>query len=278
LGTGRKKVFPAQRKMGHLLSRCQQAPKKWVESYAFLPPAPYYTKDHARLFYVKTPKRDVACMWYGPKSYTHKIILYAHGNACDIGKCDPWLQTLQEELKVPIVSFDYPGYGLSSPKEAPNTDGCLLSIRAVYEYLRGECRYEPHQIILYGVSLGTGPVLHLASELAQVGVDLGGVLLQSPFSSSVSTVSPFAAQTADLCYQDSASNPNIFRNLDCIQQVTCKGQILHGTLDKIVPFDQAFQLASRNAYFKLIPLEGLGHNDIEVNARRSVFTALRSFI
>lgn len=43
--------------------------------------------------------------------------------------------------------------------------------------------FPPQNIILFGRSIGTGPTIQLASELCQQGVPVGGVIVQSAYTS-----------------------------------------------------------------------------------------------
>lgn len=64
---------------------------------------------------------------------------------------------------------------------------CELNVyadaEAAFEYLTEEIGLSPHQIVLYGRSLGSGPSCYLAQKSARECKSVGGLILHSPFAS-----------------------------------------------------------------------------------------------
>ena len=114
-----------------------------------------------------------------------KTIIYSHGNATDVGAMYPLQAMLVQSLLCHVVSYDYSGYGESGgvAMEA-NT---YKDIAAVYDYtLKNVAGGNASNIVLYGQSVGSGPVCHLA----QRNTDIGGIILHSPFTSGMRVLTP----------------------------------------------------------------------------------------
>lgn len=71
----------------------------------------------------------------------------------------------------------------------------------------------------YGRSLGSGPTCQLAEELAAAGVELGGVMLQSPLASAFRVAFNFRFTMPG----------DMFPNIDRVKGVACPMFIIHGT-------------------------------------------------
>lgn len=105
-----------------------------------------------------------------------KIKSHTHGNAEDLGTIYEWFVIVAMELNVNILAYDYEGYGRSSGP--PTEQLCYEDIDAAYDHLTTTLQQKPHNIVVYGRSLGSGPSLYLAERLNADGVKLGGVILQ----------------------------------------------------------------------------------------------------
>jgi hypothetical protein len=213
-----------------------------IEHIAFPVPRQSYDINHENFFLVK----DVPCMMY--KAYSKNVILYSHNNIFDIGNTHDLLQHLSKELNVNIISYDYPGYGVSyNPKLRISSElGCIEFINKVFQFLITEGFLEKN-IILYGVSIGTGPTVDIASRVH----NLKGVLLQSPFTSSIGIVS----ETIE-CIFDS-----IFFEI-LTRLIVLSLQLLFYTEHKI-PISHSENLVKKNPKIKLVKIENVAHNNIK---------------
>mmetsp|Transcript_18683 Transcript_18683/g.28239 ORF Transcript_18683/g.28239 Transcript_18683/m.28239 type:complete len:396 (-) Transcript_18683:131-1318(-) len=173
---------------------------------------------------VKIPSKDafIASIIYrvpadrvGPQT---KTLIYSHGNATDIGAMFQLQAILAHSLECNVVCYDYSGYGESGGvAQEKNT---YTDIRAVYDYCVEKVSPDPSNIILYGQSVGSGPVCHFAYKNNEVG----GIILHSPFTSGMRVLTPSRLLA---CL-------DIFPNINRIKHVRCPVMIIHGKMDEEV--------------------------------------------
>jgi len=184
-------------------------------------------------------------------------LVFSHGNAEDVGAIEHWLYRLSNYLKVSIVVYDYPGYGLSTwstsreEKLEPSEQLCYEACDAVYKYLVTQGVKPADSLIAYGRSLGTGVTVDIASRKP-----FRGVILQSPFRSAVRVVSnTFVTLPLD-----------IFVSQDKIRKVYAPIYIFHGKSDTVINYQHAiylYELLNKKYAYQPWWIDGAGHNDIE---------------
>jgi hypothetical protein len=113
-----------------------------------------------------------------------KTIIYSHGNATDIGAMFSLQAILVQSLECNVVCYDYSGYGESGGVAQENAT--YTDIKAVYTHCAEHVSTNPANIILYGQSVGSGPVCHLGYK----NNDIGGIILHSPFTSGMRVLTP----------------------------------------------------------------------------------------
>jgi pimeloyl-ACP methyl ester carboxylesterase len=136
----------------------------------------------------------------------------------------------------------------------PSEENCYADIEAVYSCLVKDRGISPHQIVLYGRSVGSGPSCWLAAKTARDGNSVGGLVLHSPFTSVYRVVLNLGFTMVG----------DKFPNIDNIKQVTCPVMICHGREDGVVPFWHGVQLHSAvpaELQAKPFWMEDVGHND-----------------
>lgn len=251
--------------------------KPKIEHSAFPGPAYRgYKESNKNLFFIGKDKTKIACMAYGEETkYTYSpIIIYSHGNATDIGHTHKYLSDLSKDLRVKIITYDYPGYGLS-PGTASESE-CIRAIDAVYNYLILS-GYDPGDIILYGSSIGTGPTVNLGQRIN----GLKGLVLQTPYTSACGVKSEYAEYTSDTC-TSVMENPNIFRTIELIGKIKSPIMIIHGTADQVISYSHATNLfeliKNNNNKNKLVTLTGANHNDIESNFYDAIIDTLSELL
>ncbi len=175
------------------------------------------------------------------------IILYFHGNARSL---DDWGFAAQDftQHNWEVLMPDYRTYGKSKGKLSEQA--LFDDARAWYDYIKN--RYPESQIIIYGRSLGTGIATQLAS---QVNPQL--LVLETPYL-SMSAMVRQAMPIAPLFILNYK-----FESDNYIKDIECPIEILHGTLDDLIPYQQAQKLAQlRPNLTRFTTIEGGRHNDL----------------
>jgi len=248
-----------------------------ISSLLFQPPSPPTPLKSDLYFWLKTSLNSKIPAFYIQQPQARYSIIYSHGNAEDLGSIYEYLLTLSKLLYVNILAYDYSGYGLGiTDKEniknciGPSEQNCYADIEAAYDHLTKVEGVSFDQIILYGRSLGSGPACYLAEKAKRQNKPLAGVVLHSPFLSVCRIV-------LDMGFTFST---DIFPNASRIENVGCPALIIHGTVDKIVPFSHGKGLC------ELIPIEHrvspfwaekMGHNNIEFDRSRCFIRYLQTF-
>ncbi len=230
----------------------------FTDRQIFLPPPATY-RDEGQLVWVPMTNGTRLAARYLPQPGASHTILYSHGNAEDLGQLEPTLDRLHR-LGFAVFAYDYPGYGLSGGKVT--VGNAERAIVATYEYLTQVLQVPPHQIIVYGRSVGGGPSLYLASRQP-----VGGVILESTFVSIFRVVTHIPILPFDK-----------FPNLARLQRVQVPILILHGTQDEVIPLwhgQALFQVAAEPK--QALWVDGAGHNDLAWMAGDRYDDALQTF-
>ena len=245
--------------------------KKNIKTKLEYKPATNKYSDFELLFLENSDtKIRIPAFIFKPKDFYqfNCIIIYCHGNSGDIGTSFIECQILSRNLRCEVLSFEYPGYGLSNDLNNRNEKMSYVYIREVYRYIRDIMGYPPQNIIIYGFSLGTGIAFDLACDKNYPN---GGVILQSPFLSITRIFYNFKKTY----YFD------IFNSCDKAKFCESTIYIIHGNKDKIVPYIHGRILA------KLIPQKYLygfytvpdaDHNDLIKFAKENLYINIGNFI
>ena len=187
-------------------------------------------------------------------------ILFAHGNASDLGTIQPRLEEL-ENIGFSVFAYDYRGYGTSEGK--PSEKNAYKDIDTAYNYLTQELKIPPQQIIVFGRSVGGGSAIDLAARKP-----VAGLITESTFICAFKVKVPFQLLPFDR-----------FPNLEKIKKVKCPVLIMHGKIDDIVPFyhsEKLFQQAPSPKLFLWV--EEANHNDFTYVAGERYTKVLKEFI
>ena len=155
--------------------------------------------------------------------------------------------------------------GFSENKGKPNEMGLYEDAKSAIQWLKAKSIKEKN-IILYGESLGTG----VAVEIAQ-NKNYAGVILESPFTSMVNMGKkhyPFFP--VSLLLKDK------FESYKKINNIFVPVLIMHGKVDKIVPYDMGkkmYELANEPKFFYS---QEYGDHMIEYDEK--LLSALKKFI
>ncbi|MBX9669519.1 MAG: alpha/beta hydrolase [Candidatus Obscuribacterales bacterium] len=206
--------------------------------------------------------------WYLRKKESKYVVLVSHGNAGNLTHRIALIATLLN-CGVSVLIYDYQGYGRS--EGSPSLEGICEDGEAACQWLIDKKEYKGNQIIVMGESLGTGVSCRLAQHR-----NLGGIILQSPFSS--------------LC--DLAKQKIFWLNqypcwlfpleLDNEHVLTLSHApllIVHGKQDRLISFSHAAKIFAAAVNPKsLLELPDAGHNDIYDINYELYFKGLQKFL
>lgn len=204
--------------------------------------------------------------YFLPALESSKVLLWFHGNAENIGMGLAQMKSFAR-LGTNILAVDYRGYGKSdgSPDEA----GVYRDAEAAYRYLAETRRFEPKNIYIYGHSLGGAVAVELASRH-----ECGGLIVESSFTS----VPEMARHVYRLPLLEYVPRSR-FDSLAKIASVRAPVLIVHGTRDRVIPFEMGRRLDEAALEPKaFMPIEGAGHDDPYVVGGEKYFERLRAFV
>ncbi|CAF0763104.1 unnamed protein product [Adineta ricciae] len=229
----------------------------------FLFPAPkpstYTLTSHANLFWIPAKLPDelpVPCMFYSPSRSNKKIeylIIFCHGNGCDIGSMHYTLNEFCENLNVYIISFEYPAYGLCTAT-SPNQQTINNHADRTFDFVVNTLLWPIERIIMYGHSIGSGAACYLASTQL-----IGALILQSPYTAISNLV---REKVRVLAYLISTRSWN---NLEAMKNIKCPALFIHGRSDTVIPADHSqalYDACSNNEGKKLVLLRNEDHNSM----------------
>lgn len=205
------------------------------------------------------------------------LVLFFHGNAGDRrGRVD-YAQVFSG-AKADVFLIDYRGY--ADNPGSPHEKGLMKDARALWSYATETCHVDPSRILLFGESLGGGVAVGLAQEACKSGTPPGGLIVRSTFSSLADAASVhYPWLPVRLLLWDR------YPSVDRIGDVTCPVLILHGTNDRIVPFElgrrlfEAAPALSDNGLPKrFVTLDGADHNGLLITHQREFTEAIEEFL
>jgi len=160
--------------------------------------------------------------WFVPADKARGVILFFHGNAGNIShRLDSLL--IFNKLGLNTLIIDYRGYGSSTG--TPSEMGTYLDAEAAWRYLVEKQHFSPHDIIIFGRSLGGAIAVFLASQQ-----DPAAMIAESTFTS----VPDLAAELYPWLPARWLSRYQ-YNSLQKIKSVTCPVLIVHSFQDEIIP-------------------------------------------
>ena len=207
-------------------------------------------------------KIDLIGWFYNQDLKKFKTILFFHGNAGTLENRTYKLNHFKD-LNVNFLIIAWRGFSGNEGK--PNEMGLYEDAKSAIKWLKMKGINEKN-IILYGESLGTGVVVQVAQHK-----NYAGVILESPFTSMVNMGKkyyPFFP--VSLLLKDK------FESYKKINNISVPVLIMHGKVDKIVPYDMGkkmYELANEPKFFYS---QEYGDHMIEYDEK--LLTALKKFI
>lgn len=201
--------------------------------------------------------------WWLPaaESESAPVLLYLHGNGGNIEDTLTRAQAFHEQ-GWSVLTFDYRGYGRSSPP-FPSEARVYEDAEAAWRYLTQERQISPDRRVVYGHSLGGAIAIELATRQPQ----MAGLVVDCSFT----TVVDLASRTAlyGLFPLDWIVTER-FASLEKVPRLAVPVLFLHGTADAVVPPDMSRTLYEATPQPKTLHyVEGAGHfNYLSDEARK----------
>ena len=193
-------------------------------------------------------------MWAEPNGAEAPVFLVFHGNAGHIGHRSNKFGFLAGTGAGQLLA-EYRGYG-GNPG-SPDEKGLYADGRSVLDWLANE-GISPDRIVLYGESLGSGVATKIAAELSAQGTPPRALVLEAPFTSV-----PAVAQRRFWWLPATWLTLDRFDNLSRIADIDTEILIVHGTADRVVPYDMGVALAdAAGPRARFLSLEGAGHLEL----------------
>jgi pimeloyl-ACP methyl ester carboxylesterase len=229
-----------------------------ADSIIFPAPPPTYTDAPGQAKLSAADGNEITAVFLQNPAASH-VLLFGHGNKMDLGKAEERLQQYRAH-GWSVFAFDYPGYGTSTG--TPSEAGCYAAQAAAYAYLTRIKQIPPEKIVLYGLSLGGGPAVELASR-----EPVGGLILEGAFLSAFRVVTRWRILPWDH-----------FENIAKIGRVHTPLLSIHAQEDKTVPFIHGKLLNEAHPGPKQhLWVAGAGHNNILEVAPADYWDAIERF-
>ena len=194
-------------------------------------PAHYDLESHEEdLFWIPARARNevpIPCMFYAPKGSSKPIdflMIFSHGNGCDIGTMQSTLSRFSRSLNIYVISFEYPSYGLCTGAK-PSQETINNHADRTYEFVRDVLHWPEERILLFGHSIGSGAACYLASKRRLIA----GLILQSPYTAIADLVQEKVGRLSWLVGGRS------WNNLAAMKEITCPVLLIHGRADTLIP-------------------------------------------
>jgi len=205
---------------------------------------------------------NLVAWFYNKNIEKFKTILFFHGNAGSLENRTYKLNHFKD-LNVNFLIIAWRGFGGNAGK--PSETGLYRDAKSAIKWLNLKGVTEEN-IILYGESLGTG----VAVEVAQ-NKNYAGVILESPYTSMVNMGKKhYPLFPVRFLLKDK------FESYKKIKKVYVPILVIHGKIDKIVPFamgKKMYELANEPKFFYFQE-----YGDHMVDYDEELLSALKKFI
>ena len=192
-----------------------------------------------------------------PRVQSPNYIIYFHGNACDLGNIEFELREIAKHSNSNLLAVEYPGYGLFDDEAGPTAEGINAVADHALQYLLDK-GVNSENIVFFGRSIGSGSACRLASRCTQKGLVIGGLILQSPYTSIHGIVTEYSQIGSWII-------SNHWRNDEVLSHASSDFPLLiiHGQKDEIIPFEQGKALfeSSPSTRKILVSPETATHNE-----------------
>ena len=188
-------------------------------------------------------------------------VLYSHGQSEDLGDSNT-LKMIDRihQSGFNVFAYDYRGHGTSDG--LVSEQNAYQDVDAAYRYLTEQLRVPANKIIVYGRSLGGAMAIDLAAKRP-----VAGLVVESSFTTAFRVVVPFPVLPFEK-----------FNSIAKLAKIRCPVLIMHGDVDRTIPFSHGQQLytAALNPK-KYFWVSGAGHTDLGDVAGKVYDGALQEF-
>jgi hypothetical protein len=177
---------------------------------------------------IRTPDGEALQAWYEPAQPGKPTILFLHGNGGRLSQ-GKYRYARMHDAGAGWLALSYRGYGGSTGR--PTEEGLFIDGLAAYDWLRAK-GVPPKDIVLHGLSLGSGVATYIATERPS-----RALILEAPFTAAVDVA-------ADLYWFIPVGwlMSDQYLSRERIKDVHVPVLIAHGTLDRVIPFSQGVKL------------------------------------
>lgn len=158
---------------------------------------------------------------------SEKVIIYNNGRGGCISDNFETMKNISEKTGIPVIIYDYPGYGISSGDCCEGT-----WVNMLYRLIQYEERHSKRKIILSGFSLGSCVIISLLAKYKHCRFNIDFIML-------ISTPKSLGRIVSDSYLCDSICGIfgyDYFRNIDRIHHLSkYRIKFIHGKDDDIVP-------------------------------------------
>ena len=210
------------------------------------------------------------CWWIPTDHPTGRYLIYLHGSAFNIGANVNHARRFKD-LGFSVLLISYRGYGRSEGN-FPTEAQVYADAEAAWDYLVDQKGIQPGDIFIYGHSLGGAVAINLAVSHPEAG----GLIVEAAFTS----IADMGRQHAlyRLLPIDLITHQR-FDSISKIKRLKMPVLIMHGTEDRVVPFEMSRQLYEKAPSPKRLKLIlGGGHNNSARVGGAEYLNTVREFI
>jgi pimeloyl-ACP methyl ester carboxylesterase len=217
-----------------------------------------------------TERGDIDAWWIPSERPDATTILYFHGNDKNMGHAhDVDCAARLHGMGYNLLMIDYRGYGKSTGGE-PSEAKVYEDAEASWNYLIKQRASDPKRTFIYGHSLGSA----IAIELAVHHPEAAGIIAESAFTSMV--------EMGKRKYPYLPVEPLLNQRFDSLAKagsLKIPFLLIHGTWDKLIPYQMSQQLFAKAPQPKSLKLiEGGQHQNVALVAPLEYRAAVSEFI
>ena len=215
--------------------------------------------------FIETEDRIKIQCYFIPNRSSDKILVYFHGNAGNI--CHRLSDLLiMNRLGINVLGISYRGYGKSEGKASEK--GIYLDGQAALNHVTQKLGFSINNVIIFGRSIGTAVAINISQN-----INIGGLIIVSPLTSGEDIASASGLIFASFWVGD------LFNNIDRIDHVSCPVLVIHGTQDRVIPFQMGKRLYNKiKTKKRFVKIEGAGHNNLSNEYKKSYWLPIFEFI